>query len=218
MAHPRTRQPRAELKQLHLELGALPPLDALIGGATIAGLRLTMTRPLLAHPSCARSIAVVRETLHFFPELDGIALKVGLTRAAAGFASMESDHIWLNPHRLSRHTVAHEFVHLLQRRGLVPRGEKSCDLFALARHPDLADDIPAYAKVPITLHRTWCTTPASGRAAVMGRLLYETARDSVARRDAGSRRYIAWFESELARRWEDARRDAPREPSPGTLW
>ena len=218
-AIPRSRRALAEVRQLALDLGAMPPLDALVGAASIAGLRLTLTRPLLAHPSCARAVSMVRETLHFFPELDGVALRVGLTRTAAGFASMESDEIWVNPYQLSRHTIAHEFVHLLQRRGLVPRGEKSCDLFAFARHPDLADDLPAYVKVPAAFRKAWSETPAASRIAGPGRLLHATARDAVQRRGSGGRRYIIWFEEEFERRWEEVRKTIPRDPEvTRSLW
>jgi hypothetical protein len=136
----------------------------------------------------------VRYVRRFFPELDGRPLKVGLTRSAAGFADLEGDTLWLNPNRLALHTVAHELVHLLQGRGLVPRGERSCDLFALARDPSLVDALPYYLELPASL-----AGPDGWLRPGVARPLHALACAAVARRAAGLRRYIAWFEVEAAR-------------------
>jgi hypothetical protein len=133
----------------------------------------------------------VRYVRRFFPELDDLALKVGLTRRAAGLAEIEGDRLWLNPNRLSLHTIAHELVHLLQGRGLVPRGERSCDLYALARDVTLVDALPYYVKVPTVLgdKQGWLRTGAAAP-------LHHLAREAIDRRGAGCRRYIRWFEDE----------------------
>jgi len=139
---------------------------------------------------------VIRQVRLFFPELDGVCLRVGLTRSAAGFASKDEPWIWVNPYRLTRHTIAHEFVHLLQWRGHAPAGEKSADLFALARHPLLADDTPWYLRIPPSMHKA----PASWNPRISS-LLHELARESLGRRERGLRTYLRWFETELAKRW-----------------
>jgi hypothetical protein len=115
-------------------------------------------------------------------------------QAAAGFAEIEGDRLWLNPHRLSLHTIAHELTHLLQGRGLVPRGERSCDLFALARDATLVDALPYYLKVPRTLadHHGWLKPGAAA-------LLHELAVEAKTRRMSGERRYLRWFESAAGR-------------------
>jgi hypothetical protein len=123
---------------------------------------------------------------------------VGLTRAAAGFASREDMWIWFNPHRLSLHTIAHELVHLLQNLDHVPRGEKSADLFALARHRTLVDDLPCYLQTPRSLRQQWTVQRPQIES-----LLHRTARDAAAKRSEGHRNYLRWFEGELATRWED---------------
>lgn len=132
----------------------------------------------------------------FFPELDGETITVGLTRAASGMAVPGGSRIWLNPSRLSHHTIAHELTHLLQRRDLgIPSGEKACDVFSLARHWTLNDERPSYVRVP----RSLCDE----RGAVserIGRLLFELAIDALARREQGHRRYLAHFEQEVERR------------------
>jgi hypothetical protein len=136
--------------------------------------------------------AKVRYTLAFFPELQGRRFGVGLTRQAQGLASLDEFSIWLNPAGLSLHTIAHELTHLLQARGLVPGGERSCDLFALARHPSLNDSRPNYLVLPDELfdpkHRT-----RRGWARVM----YESAACAIQERMRGRRRYIRWFETQM---------------------
>jgi hypothetical protein len=101
--------------------------------------------------------------------------------------------IWLNPFQMSYHTIAHEFVHLLQRRGTgIPQGERSCDVFSLARHWTLNDVGPNYVKIPPTLIETDGTlAPAAAR------VVHQVAADAVEKRRSGLRNYIAYFESRL---------------------
>jgi hypothetical protein len=132
----------------------------------------------------------------FFPELDGETITVGLTRAASGMAVPGGSRIWLNPSRLSHHTIAHELIHLLQLRNLgIPSGERACDVFSMARHWSLNDDRPSYVRVPLVL--------MPGRDHVsefVARTLFDVAREAIARRDQGHRQYIAYFEHEVQRR------------------
>jgi hypothetical protein len=128
----------------------------------------------------------------FFPELDGETITVGLTRAASGMAVIGGSRIWLNPSKLSYHTIAHELIHLLQLRDLgIPSGEKACDVFSMARHWTLNDDRPSYVRVPLAL---------VGSGAVpetVARVLFEVANEALARRASGQRHYIAFFEKEM---------------------
>jgi hypothetical protein len=155
------------------------------------------TRSLRDHPARLRILRMVTYVLRHFPELQGTTLRVGLTRGADGRAAVGKPEIWLNPRGLSYHTIAHELVHVLQGPGRIPCGERSADLFALARHHTLVDTRPTYVRVPSRAfdHRN---RPLPGVA----RLVWETAREAVGRRAAGQRRYIAWFEGEVARRLE----------------
>lgn len=146
----------------------------------------------------------VRLVLAFFPELGGLEIRVGLTRAAHGYASMESLEVWMNPYRLTLQTITHELVHLVQARGLLPGGEKTADLYALARHPALVDDLPGYLKVPEGFVLEW----AKGVRARPAGLLHRTARESLALTDT-PRRAIRRFESMLAARWDAGDRAAP---------
>jgi hypothetical protein len=132
----------------------------------------------------------------FFPELEGETITVGLTRAASGMAVPGSSRIWLNPSRLSHHTIAHELIHLLQRRELgIPSGEKACDVFSLARHWTLNDDRPSYVRTPVTIMEGGEQVPET-----VARMLFEVAAESLLRRAQGQRHYIAFFEQEVERR------------------
>lgn len=127
----------------------------------------------------------------FFPELDALTVRVGLAqkRGVLGWGSMDPDRpgVWIRPRRLYLFTIAHEFTHLLQARGLVPRGERSCDLFALARSSMLVDHAPSYLKLPRALRRPKLRPEQA-------QLLTDCARAALAARDAGDRRYLQLFE------------------------
>lgn len=152
-----------------------------------------VTRPLRNHRACNRILRRVYYARRFFPEFEGATIKIGLTQSAAGMAVPGSRELWLNPSQVSYHTIAHELVHLLQSRELgVPQGEKSCDVFALARHWTLNDVCPGYVRVPIPL--------LDGRGMFTdtgARLTFATALEAVGRRHQGMRNYITWFESRL---------------------
>lgn len=165
-------------------------------GSLLPGADLVPTSALLRHVSCPRVLTLVRQVRGFFPELDGIGIRVGLTRSAAGFAAKEEPVIWVNPHRLTRHTIAHELTHLLQFRGFLPLGERSADLHSLARHPVLVDDLPCYLKLP----RTMRSADPVRRQKALG-LIAAVAAEAAARRAEGHRTYLVWFEEEIARRW-----------------
>jgi hypothetical protein len=152
------------------------------------------TGPLLRHPQGQLALRKVRYVRRFFPELDDLVLKVGLTRRAAGFADLEGLTLWLNPKHLSLHTIAHELVHLLQGRSLVPGGERSCDVYALARDVSLVDALPYYLRLPASL-----AGPGGWLRPGAARRLHELAREAVTRRAAGLRQYIRWFETEAQR-------------------
>ena len=76
----------------------------------------------------------------------------------------------------------------------MPNGERSCDLWALARSPLLVDQPPSYLKLPRHM-RYQPPTPEQAQA------LCTLAREAIAARAAGRRRYLAIFEAEVARRF-----------------
>jgi len=140
----------------------------------------------------ARVEAALRYALTFFPELDGHPFGVGVTRQALGLACLEDFAIWLNPRGLVLQTIAHELTHLLQARGLVPGGERACDLFSLARHPSLNDARPNYLDVPDRLFDEKDRTRTG-----WARVLFASARQAITERESGRRTYIRWFEQQL---------------------
>ena len=138
-----------------------------------------------------------------FPELDGIQVRVGLARkrGVLGWGSLDpqAPGIWVRPRKLDRFTIAHELTHLLQARGLVPRGERACDLWALARSASVVDAAPNYLRLPRALRA------AERLEAPWPELLHQTARRAIEARAAGRRNYLASFEKEIERAWAQRR-------------
>ena len=148
----------------------------------------------------------IRERLEFvrsfFPELSSLTIRVGLVRkpGVLGWGSLDPDDpgIWVRPRRLDAFTIAHELTHLLQARNLVPRGERACDLFALARSPLLVDQPPGYLELPRGLRRLRRLDAAHGS------LLHRAAVRALEARARGDRRYLQGFERDVAKRWSAA--------------
>ena len=178
------------LEQLAIDFAAGPP-------------RWRFSRLALRSPYRERIRQRLEFVRGFFPELDGVTVRVGLVRkpGVLGWGSLHPDHpgVWVRPRRLDAFTIAHEFTHLLQARGLVPRGERACDLWALARSPLLVDTPPGYLRVPTRLRRQ--RRLSAGEAA----LLHRTAADALVARGRGERTYLSRFEHEV----ELALRDLP---------
>src|SRR5262245_10011066 len=170
------------LEQLSLDLGPDRP-------------RWTPSRLVKASPHRERILEYLEFARKFFPELEGVNIRVGLAqkRGVLGWGSLDPERpgVWVRPRQLQLFTIAHEYTHLLQARGLVPRGERQCDLWALARSPLLIDSPPNYLKLPRALRRG---KPTNDQA----HALCAAAREAIAARAAGDRRYLARFEAALA--------------------
>ena len=177
----RRRSPRL-LEQLAFDLGPERP-------------RWQLSRLVAASPHQTRILEHVEFARRFFPEFDGVTIRLGLAqkRGVLGWGSLDPDRpgIWVRPRRLHLFTIAHEFTHLLQARGLVPRGERQCDLWALSRSPLLVDSAPGYLKLPRALRRG-ALTSAQAHA------LYSASRVAIEAREHGDRRYLIRFESAVA--------------------
>lgn len=132
----------------------------------------------------------------YFPELDGITVRVGLVRkpGVLGWGSLDPEQpgVWVRPRRLDAFTIAHELTHLLQARGLIPGGERACDLWALARSPLLVDTPPGYLRVPAAIGRQRSLGAADAA------LLHRAAKLALAARAGGERQYLRRFEREVA--------------------
>lgn len=170
--------------QLNLQFESTGPSST---GAFVA------TRPLRKHrfyKSLLRRIHYVRR---FFPELGERTLRVGLTRVAGGMAVPGGDEVWFNPGQASFHTISHEFVHLLQGKQGVPGGERSCDLFSLARDWTLNDTAPSYVRVPMEFQDMYGNIQPC-----YAKLICDTARRAIELRGSGMRNYVVYFEKTLS--------------------
>jgi hypothetical protein len=158
--------------------------------------RWSLSRLVLRSRHRDRVLTRLEFVRRFFPEIDTCTVKVGfaLKRGVLGWGSLDPERpgIWVRPRRLDYFTIAHEMTHLLQARNLVPRGERACDLWALARSPLLIDAPPGYLKLP----RPWRSRRALDPA--IAQLLHHAARRAIESRARGDRAYLKRFESEVA--------------------
>jgi hypothetical protein len=174
------------LEQLAMDLGPGRP-------------RWTCSRLVLRSPHRERILERLEFVRRFFPEMEGITVRVGLAqkRGILGWGSLDPDQpgIWVRPRKIDSFTVAHEFTHLLQARRLVPGGERACDLWALARSPLLIDKAPGYLKLPRALRH-------ARMAPWMASMLHAAACRAIEARAQGERRYLQTFEREIATEWK----------------
>jgi hypothetical protein len=158
-----------------------PPAAALPGAE-----RWDFTRPWLGSPHLPRARRELDLVRDQFPELESVVVRVGLTkrRGVLGLASLgETPMIWVRPRRLRRFAIAHELTHLLHARGLVPGGEKTCDLYALARSAVYVDVAPFYLEIPAVFHEGGPERRVPPGAA---RALHALAREALEGRTARS--------------------------------
>lgn len=181
---------RAPRHRRHAAPAPLPPDPA--------APRWELTRPLAQARGVESALRRLEEVRASFPELEGITVRVGRTtsRRARAWASLDPARpaVWIKPTRLDRFTAAHEFVHLLQARGLIPRGEKMADLEALARGEALIDRGPSYLKVPRRAFER-DGRPRPGMAPILHRLAVEVRREAPTQ----PRRGVRLFEERIAR-------------------
>ena len=188
------------------------PLEQLVLELAPSASPWTFSRRILRSRHHRRILERLEFVRRFFPELDAVSIHVGqaLKPGVLGWGSMDPERpgIWVRPLRLATFTIAHEFVHLLQARGLAPQGERSCDLWALARTPLIIDCPPSYLALPRALRaRRTVDAPTAS-------LLCRMAREAIERREQGDRRYLARFEREFAAAWAGKRAAAPVRRAP----
>jgi hypothetical protein len=179
------------LEQLALDFG--PPRP-----------RWDFSQPVLRSPHRARIVERLEFVRRFFPELADGTVRVGLARkrGVLGWGSLDPRRpgVWVRPRLLAYFTIAHEFTHLLQARSLVPRGERACDLWALARSPLLNDVPPSYLALPPPLRGRRRLRPEQAAT------LCHAARRSLAARERGERCYLALFEHDVQDSFAGSRR------------
>ena len=149
------------------------------------------TRSTANNAKVRRMVADIEEVVKHFPELNGQTLRVGYT-SSGGTASKHLMKIAIQPGSkvYSYALIAHELTHLIQGRAGIPTGEKACDLWTMARHPLFNEIPPSYLEIPEHIIDEWDAYKDRIR---------EKAIQAIAMRKEGLRRYIKWFESEVAR-------------------
>lgn len=157
---------------------------------------LRPTHRLLAYHHGPSILSLAESFLPRFPELDGLEFELDLLPSSSWLLGLADGdrrvpRIRLRPARPTNptltYTIPHELTHLLQRPlGTVPQGERSCDLFAMARAGDRFGVAPGYLRVPRSARLAW-----AGWASTAADL----AREAVRRRSRGERTYIAWWEA-----------------------
>jgi hypothetical protein len=171
------------LEQLAFDLGPERP-------------RWRLSRLVLRSRHRERILERLEFVRRFFPELEDCTVRVGLARkpGVLGWGSLDPDDpgVWIRPRSLAYFTIAHELTHLLQARGLVPTGERACDLWALARSPMIVDSPPSYLRLPRELRER------SRLSFALAVRLCDLARLALAARDRGDRTYLQSFEKGVA--------------------
>lgn len=156
-----------------------------------------LTRRLERSTHASRLLEAAERVALAFPELRGV-VRLDLLASTSRYRGLtfpteDPPRVAVRPHTrtpVALHaTLAHEFVHLLQPpRGTVPGGERSCDLWALARVGALFPHPPAYLRLPRGVASEW------GRWAPLGEAL---AQEYLRRRSEGDRHYIVGWERRL---------------------
>lgn len=136
-------------------------------------------------------IEYIRE---FFPELNEIPIKFNIMNSEgwyAGYCDWNRNTIRLTKESLiCNHVITHELTHMASYHcGGIPKGEKACDMWALARSPILNDGPPGYICLPLIMRQEWDRNMAG--------LLSELARVAIKHRELGKRNYIQWFEESV---------------------
>ncbi len=132
----------------------------------------------------------IEDVAKHFPELRARTITVGYT-SSGGRASKHLMKIAIQPGSkvYSYALIAHELTHLIQGSAGIPGGEKACDLWTMARHPLFNEIPPSYLDIPQGITDEWDAYKD---------LIREKAIQAIVMRRQGLRRYIQWFEKEVA--------------------
>ncbi|UCE39123.1 MAG: hypothetical protein JSW00_07875 [Thermoplasmata archaeon] len=156
------------------------------------GNRWTFTRKFAKKKGQSRFLKRLYEARNYFPELACETVKVGITVNADGKADLKGKAVFFRSRNVSYYVIGHELTHLLQEAGDVPKGERSCDIYTMARELKFCDEAPNYVKVPKRLldDRGFIRKEYRG-------LVHETAKTALIMKNMGKKRYISWFERNL---------------------
>ena len=169
---------------------------------------ISWTKKALRLPGNVREEILRRLNMvhQFFPEVEP-RVKIGLTRFFEGLVFQSSsgsvklslevrkqkDGTWRIP---THWTIAHELMHLIQFASAdIPRGERACDIFTLARIPPrFVDESPTYLFVPPEARTIWREEDA--------KLAHNLAKEAIERLRDGDASYSSFWEDEFERRYK----------------
>jgi hypothetical protein len=163
--------------------------------------------PLMKQRLTRRTQSMLERSLLRFPELNGKIITVGYTRANLGSASLSYRTsreprliIRLKVRKLTYQTIGHELTHLIQglaqrRAGMIlsggdnriPSGEKSCDIWTLARDRLFCDDSPSYLRMPRSIRDNWPVYAGEVRKLCVAAIEKRKTH----------RHYIRWLEAQI---------------------
>lgn len=86
--------------------------------------------------------------------------------------------------------LGHELTHFVQCISDIPHGEKSCDIWTIARDRLFLDRPPGYLRIPRAVRDAWDVHADAVRALCV---------EAIDQRANGRRRYIVWLEREIAK-------------------
>ncbi|UCE73702.1 MAG: hypothetical protein JSV56_11850 [Methanomassiliicoccales archaeon] len=167
------------------------------------GNRWNFTRKFAAKKGQSRFLKRLDEARSYFPELDGHTVKVGITINADGKADLKGRAVYFRSRNVSFYVMGHELTHLLQEIKGLPKSERSCDLYTMARRVEFCDEAPNYVKVPRGMLDEKGFIQKQYQTFV-----HDSAKRAVSLRESGMRRYILWFEKALEEVWK---KDEPGE-------
>jgi hypothetical protein len=179
------------------------------------GVRFIPTRRLEGSAHADRLLSAATMVARAFPELKG-PVRLDLLPSSSRYRGLtfpgeRPPRVALRPHTrtpMALHaTIAHEFVHLLQPpHGIVPGGERACDLHALARVGRLFPHPPFYLRLPPGMAVDWPRWAP---------LAQQLATEALQRRSSGERTYIVAWEQRMKgayRAWVTGSTPAGRPP------
>jgi len=149
------------------------------------------------HPGLEARIKELEISLALlFPELNDVTLRVRMKKMRSAIAEYDyrTRRISIDPrpfepddNNLLPSVLAHETMHAVQHIDrTVPYGERSCDIFMLARLPTYL--YPKNRDFYVAIPKKVLSSPER---------ISQTAKKALELRKRGMRNYIVWFESEL---------------------
>lgn len=138
----------------------------------------------------------ISEVLEYFPELKPDVIRVGWTesehyigRYMANKSDSKRIYIQLSKHA-SVAVISHEFVHHIQfKKCTIPLGERPCELWNIARSPDLQTMCQSNIfEYPAGVSDNWEEWKY---------IAHEVAKDAIKKREDGLRNYLKWYEDKM---------------------